>query len=488
MSGPKMFRQESGIAIEPDIGEEYYLIRSIAVDNDSPQGNMILDTFLMELFQGINTTNMFELFGHPSTLLCDNTSIVMASQIYERVFTTTKKEYADIKTISEYFTKRNELKEGSRRQITWLGKPSMVFNYKNRNRIKQYLNNNTVINLFFWITSFNSSRCIYNFSKEQDSYCDKYKDLKKYCNTHEYQAHDTFLSYKERKEGSQGTRSGDNKFLTNFSDVIVRIREEDKAIDEYNTTHNDEGKSPVYQRYNEVFTYFFPWDISGIEIGLTSTRELNTLLTQLQASRMNTIEDIRKMIAHEKLISTLNVLISLILTSRIEATHAFVIEYLEGNYTFFLIAKLLLLSICDIEEGISILKEDSKENILLLLQELIKILSDPLILYEYKKQDSTNKFIMTEVGIYEEDITYVRVSDFILLEQEQLSGDVEGADPFLDKEHEKEGYNVDGKLLTIVFASQQLGIDDVKVGGKHKKTVRYLKRPILRKSRRNRSV
>jgi len=59
---------------------------------------------------------MFELFGHPSTLLCDNTSIVMASQIYERVFTTTKKEYADIKTISEYFTKRNELKEGSRRQ------------------------------------------------------------------------------------------------------------------------------------------------------------------------------------------------------------------------------------------------------------------------------------------------------------------------------------------------------------------------------------
>jgi len=86
-----MFRQESGIAIEPDIGEEYYLIRSIAVDNDSPQGNMILDTFLMELFQGINTTNMFELFGHPSTLLCDNTSIVMASQIYERVFTTTKK-------------------------------------------------------------------------------------------------------------------------------------------------------------------------------------------------------------------------------------------------------------------------------------------------------------------------------------------------------------------------------------------------------------
>jgi len=121
----------------------------------------------------------------------------------------------------------------------------MVFNYKNRNRIKQYLNNNTVINLFFWITSFNSSRCIYNFSKEQGSYCDKYKDLKKYCNTQEYQAHDTFLSYKERKEGSQGTRSGDNKFLTNFSDVIVRIREEDKAIDEYNTTHNDEGKSPV---------------------------------------------------------------------------------------------------------------------------------------------------------------------------------------------------------------------------------------------------
>jgi len=96
---------------------------------------------------------------------------------------------------------------------------------------------------------------------------------------------------------------------------------------------------------------------------------------------------------------------------------------------------------------------------------------------------------MTEVGIYETDITDVRVSDFhFYLEQEQLSGDVEGADPFLDKEHEKEGYNVDGKLLTIVFASQQLGIDDVKVGGKNKKTVRYLKRPILRKSRRNRSV
>jgi len=52
---------------------------------------------------------------------------------------------------------------------------------------------------------------------------------------------------------------------------------------------------------------------------------------------------------------------------------------------------------------------------------------------------------MTEVGIYEEDITYVRVSDFILLEQEQLSGDVEGADPSLIKNMRKKGYNVDGK-------------------------------------------
>jgi len=86
-----------------------------------------------------------------------------------------------------------------------------------------------------------------------------------------------------------------------------------------------------------------------------------------------------------------------------------------------------------------------------------------------KNKTAQNKFIMTEVGIYEEDITYMRVSDFHFIRTEQLSGDVEGADPFLDKEHEKEGYNVDGKLLTIVFASQQLGKDDVKVGGKIKK-------------------
>ena len=54
MSEPKVFRQESGIAVDPEIGTGYYLIRSIAVNNDTTTGEMIIDTFLMELFKGIN--------------------------------------------------------------------------------------------------------------------------------------------------------------------------------------------------------------------------------------------------------------------------------------------------------------------------------------------------------------------------------------------------------------------------------------------------
>jgi len=496
MSEPKVFRQESGIAVDPEIGTGYYLIRSIAVNNDTTTGEMIIDTFLMELFKGINMDLQFEYFGHPSTIVCDDASVVMASQIYDRAFSITKKKYVNIKTVSEYFTKRNKLYDltrGPKRQITWLGKPSVIFSYTNRNRLRQYLNGNTVINLFFWITSFNSSGCIYNFSKEptQGSYCDKYKNLKKFCNISQYQAHDTFLSYKERKDGtSQGTRPGDHKFITDFIEAIARITQEDNAIDEYNSTNT--SKKQMYQRYNEVFTYFFPWDITGIEIGLTSTEELNKLLSRLHSSRTETIENIEKMLSHENLITTLNIIISLILCSRIENIHAYVTDSLDGNFTYYLIAKLLLLSLCDIEKEKSyVLNKKSTDTIIIpLLTEIMEILREPISLYEYQRQKDTNKFKMILVEKYNGiETTYVRQSDFILFEQDQLSGDVADADQFLDKEHEENGVNVKGKLLTVVVEStQQLSIDAsvaaAIVGVAGKKTRRTLVRPRLRTSKR----
>ena len=420
----KIFRNQSGIDADIPNRDDYKMIRSVTM---SAQGKLNIKGFIDEVFTGlINATwGKIEYYGFPSTLVLDNHSVVMASQIYDREFKTQNEshEYDNINTYEKYFLKRRQIAEP---KITWLGAPSVVFSYKNRNILKPYLNNSNIINLMFWITSFNSSTCIADFSSNREPkdnlllYCDKYKDLKTFCkrwqkqNTY-YNYYNNNLKIHPREDQLKG------KFLTDFESCFERIQQEDYSLGLY----NDEHGTNYYQRYNELFTYFYPWDIEGVEIGNIEESELLKLLKEIYDKRMNTLTELRNIIMHDQhnVIHKLNNIIHDITKTdnyveiilRKISTH-------EINYTLFLIAKILVLSQCNLEVKIINrkfeLNERHREDIIGLIENIIFIMSQPLKLYEYQLIDKT--FIMQEVGIYNPTVSSInRKSKFVLFEQHE---------------------------------------------------------------------
>jgi hypothetical protein len=490
---PKLLREISGIDINPEIDHKYYLIRSIAVNNDSEDGDMKINDLEKELFEGLNELNsgfVIEYFGLPSTMLCDGGSVVMASQIYERNYTKQSDKYSSINTYKEYYNKRHKINETSKEKsiITWLGKPSIIFSYRDRNILKQHLRNDPVINFFFWITSFNSSKCIGDyFTKNKERlYCDNYQKVKDFCkNTKDYQIHDTFLAYHNRKYRDDtflmvhkkkkyqptlhSTENDDVKFLTDFNKAVERILIEDKAIDQY----NEDNQKMLFQRYNEVFTYFFPWDIDGIEIGNIETEQMNELLNNLKTWRDRADDVIIEMIADTDLIDKLNKIILFILENNPKYTKKLIVDEFDSKYTYFLVAKFLLLAECDFlqHQPHYILKCSDKDRIRNLLIEISNILKKPIILYEYALiSTDSNKFNMNRVGSYDGTTQYTgsRTSNFTLLEQIQ---DDSAADQYVHPEK---------KLTKVKLSNKQL-VSTSRGGRKLRRTInRWRKTRITR--------
>jgi hypothetical protein len=461
-SQPSLLRQSTGIDIDPEIGIDYYLIRCIAVNNDSENGDMKIDDLEKELFEGLKEIwpgFVIEYFGLPSTMLYNGCSVVMASQIYEREYTNSSAKYDTVNTYTEYYNKRHEIinkklkiDENYKPQITWLGKPSIVFSYRDRNILKNYLHTDPVINYFFWITSFNSSGCIADYFKQYEGkdrlYCENYQTVKVFCkNPERYQIHDTFMAYHKRKYLDTHTNNDndDVKFLTDFNKAVQRISIEDEAIDRY----NNDNETNFFQRYNEVFTYFFPWDIDGIEMGNISTDQMNKLLINLETWRNRANDVINEMVEDTELIDKLNNIINVILENNPMHTKKLIKEKFDDKYTYFLVAKFLLLAECDFiqHQPNYLLKCSDNDRIRGLLSEISGILKKPLKIYEYVlvSQDS-NKFNMIHIGDYDSTTPYElrRSSHFTLLEQKQDSA----ADP-------SDPYAIPEKKLTKVYLSKK---------------------------------
>jgi hypothetical protein len=412
----KLLRQKSGIDVDPESIQDYIIIRSILMDNDN---NVKLEQTLIEIFKGLNS---FEIFGHPSAILLkNNASIVMPSQIYDRNYSMHKNHYQDITTFDNYFKARKVFHEINPdiKAITWLGAPSIVFTYKNRNILKEHLNNNPVINLFFWITSFNSSKCIIDYSNEARDkkipYCNKYEEIKKFCkNKDEYQIHKTYYNnYINTKEPIR------DKYITDFDTAINAILVEEDAIKKY----NEENKTNEFQRYNELFTYFFPWDIDGIERGGISNEKLQQLLVQINVQRLNIILDLEKIKIDSNFIGNINSIIILILKQNYKDVKKF-LEINFFSYTYFLLAKYIALAQCDVIEGKQKylkLKKNDSNRITLLINSIIEIMSLDLNIYEYELDNDTNKFKTTITDTFplinNNKTINNRVSPFILFEQ-----------------------------------------------------------------------
>jgi hypothetical protein len=412
-----LLRAFSGIDVNPETKENYMMVRSITMDED---GNLQTDAFLKEIFEGFITFStgfVAEIFGHPSTIVLEeNASITIASQIYERDYSNDKTSYEGVSTIEEYFKRRKELleSENKKAKITWLGAPSVVFSYKNRNELKQYLNNNPVINLFFWITSFNSSKCIVNYSvnakKNKIQYCDKYEKIKQFCkNRNEYQIHKTYYDIMNPNEDTV------EKYITSFEKIIEILLKEEKAVKEYNEVYDKTD----FQRYNELFTYFFPWDIDGIERGGISNEKFEDLLKKINDYREKTKEDLIQIKEDTNLIHNMNILIKTLKQQHSKRTKN--LSNNNYNYTYFLLAKYITLGECDVvkddNKKSDILNTSDKDRILLLIDAIIEIMNNKLNIYEYQLEN-TNNFTMKSTT--NED-TYDRSTPFVLFEQEQDS-------------------------------------------------------------------
>ncbi len=246
------------------INSPFNIIRSVVMDAD---GNLNIDSFMNEIFSGYYSDSI-EYVGLPSTVVLNNSNVIMASQIFDRPF---EKDFNDglydrVVNIQEYFSLRKEKAyhlTGKAPVVTWIGSPSVIFNYQNRIELNKILGSSG-LNMIFWLTSFNSTACIVNANVSQYKYCNRFQKIKTLCNDKDsYQIHATYSNF----------ISENDRFITKFEDALDAIHNEQLAIQEYNSEHS----SNFYQRYNEMVTYFFPWDISGIEIGMTHPNNIKNL-------------------------------------------------------------------------------------------------------------------------------------------------------------------------------------------------------------------
>jgi hypothetical protein len=476
---PNMRRQITGVEVDPDVSDEYKIIRSITMLDD---GNLKSDAFLSEIFSGTLTFASgwtVDIFAQPSTILLNSgASVVMASQIYERKYTINRDEYSGASTFNEYFKKRKNFhkEEKTNPEITWLGAPSIVYTYKHRNNLKQFLKNIPAINMFFWITSFNSTKCIGDQIKHARSYCRKFETLKEKCkNTDDYQKHTNYYDQMRKEKNTISSVPSlipDGKYITNFERAIEVIKKNEDAMDDYNNLKGTRD----FHRYNELFTYFFPWDIDGIERGGISNKMFEKLLNEINTERIKTIVSLECLLKLEDFIGLINFYMKFIKKQDLSklAYTALEINLLSSfcqnfNSTHYVLSKFILISECYATENLRdiSLKPTDKDRISGLITEIIKIMNNELTIYEYQLQEN-NKFEMVNVGaygLYDNSKVKNRESPFTLFEQ---------GDPDVDT------------LTHVTLAKQQLSPnrDDVSSGGKKGNT---RKRKAINKSSRRKT-
>jgi len=422
----RIYRDQKGIYEDVPHDKNYNIIRSMTMDEN---GKIDDNKFISEIFTGFSSTNK-EYIGYASTLLLPGHKVVMASQIYEKSFVSGN--FEGITTYKDYFRERQKY-EMSR--ITWLGAPSIVFSYKNRKTLTPFLNGSPIINIMFWITSFTSADCFKEFTSEREStrktisasrdkvtlYCDRYEDIKAKCR--EYQKFNTYKSYYENlKIPEKKNKVLQEPFFTTIDSAITRIEEEEKYLNDF----NKDNSTTFYQRYNEILSYIYPWDIEGIEIGNLDESELLRIIKLLENGRAKTLTELEDNFKDPKIISKINLIITIMLHN---ANYVVQIkkEILRNkiNSTLFLLTKMLILSECNLITKSEVkdfeIDESEKPKILDLINNIKIMMEKPLDLYEYRKDiPHGGGFTLKKTGQYTLDTTTIdRKSPFVLFEQNQ---------------------------------------------------------------------
>jgi len=335
----------------------------------STKGPIEIQKAIDELFSGrIDIGNKsVELLAQPSTVVIDGLTIVLASQIYSRNFTSTtdgkppqKTHFKGVTRYDEFYKIRRPLNKHVPGDLTWLGAPSFVFSYANRQLFKEVIGR-TCVNIVFDVTSFNSTSCIKDAHLDtylKGAYCDRLELMKTFCNDKKkYRTHSTF------RHGVNNPKTRLKKFITNFKDVEHELRAEQVVVNRTPSAHG-------VQRYNEMLSYFYPWDLVGIEIGGIAFNRTLELLDAFETAKETFVAAIKRLMKKDDadLRQTIKEVGQNIKRGEIK----------NIDDSAFIFTKFLLSCEC-----VSGTKAMTVSQIRSCVDVILKLLETPLILYEY---------------------------------------------------------------------------------------------------------
>ena len=357
-------RNPSGFNVP--VKDTVYMLRSVLVDKATKQ--LQTEAVLNQIFE--NRTRFFEITAQPTTIIMPNSAnVILASQIFESGF----KDSAT--TFPDYI---RDLSPTGGDRITWIAAPSIIFDYRNRQFILEEFSNRTCINMFFSLSEFGSTDCLLHYDKNYTEHwrakdqCERIKFLKEKCfSEKDDKGRDIYTGWATFIEKGK-------KFTTNFNEAKEKIIREQGYMDEIHKENN-------YQKYNELFSNFYPWDIIGIEIGGYFYNQTIDLIEKLKRRRQNLAYYYRA-VKKEGSISRY-----------IDQLNDAETNWKNSNVNDYILRKFITECNC--------FQDDDKRliinvtNIRTIIDRIIKILETPLQIFEYGRNNPSEYFTLQQLTL-----------------------------------------------------------------------------------------
>ena len=378
---------------------DVYLVRSLVINNEN---SVNIESSLRELCGG-RLSKTIEYYGTPSTIVVDNSNVIIASQTIDKeassLLKPVKDEIVDFETF--HLTRQKILAAHKKKtSIAWTGCPSLDYGYTNRAKMHGFAGN-TCLTMLFWLTSFKSTDCIKAIT--HGSFCKKMEKIKTLCFDRYYQCHGTFSDFHTTQK----------EFVTNFDDAFNAINKERDAIIEYNKTNN----TMLFQRYNELLTYFYPWDLIGVEIGCSHPAIINTLFVKLKKKRKKFIDAYNKLLDDRVEMKNFLIGFEKFAHTRLDKVVDISIDFNEDfdKSPKYILAKFFMECECSFIANFTPLNLDIAISV---IRVIIELLQQPLVVFEYTLNDNLT-FSMISKGAPKDDEIITRESMFWFFDQFQ---------------------------------------------------------------------
>jgi hypothetical protein len=351
---------DRGLNVSVDYMNNIYFVRSCT----NWEGNLDIKNLLGDIFNG--RRKWFEVIDHPTTLIMPGrANVALPSQLFPPNYTSSFDKDKLSKTL-----------DNDNLKLNWTGVPSIIIDYKHSRTALTEPLRVSCLDFFFNMSSFNTSSCIGDFGKRhtaQTTKCQKFSGLRKTCFDKKYNTHKTMYSIKRHP----------NRFITTIDDAANAVVYEQTELDE------KYGNNSV-QMYNETFSYVYPWDVTGIEVGHQEFKsDTIKLYKELSKLRRKYAETYRHFL--EPKIFTKS--FQLEIHNATDLLYNSDIGFPTADCKY-LLAKFIDECSC----GASNIVRYTLFNMKIIIKEIIRLLDQPVVLWEYGRIKGDDKFNLIEVG------------------------------------------------------------------------------------------